>query len=207
MRNYRPCASVSACGSVRAGSSHRIRRRSTCSSTRGSPSAPARIPPRPCAWKPSMPCPSRGAAWSTTAAAPASSASPRSRLGAARLLAVDNDPQALLPPPTTPQRNGVDSSTLHICQPGAYDASTWRGRADVVIANILAGPLEELRDTLCDLLAPGGTLLLAGLLDTQAAGAGRPLRAAHRPGGARAARRVGVPRGTAATGRLNTPLT
>jgi ribosomal protein L11 methyltransferase len=57
--------------------------------------------------------------------------------------------------------------------------ATWRARADVVIANILAGPLEELRDTLCDLLAPGGTLLLAGLLDTQDAGAGRPLRAAH----------------------------
>jgi ribosomal protein L11 methyltransferase len=89
------------------------------------------------------------------------------RLGAARLLAVDNDPQALAASADNAQRNGVDSSTLHICQPGAYDASTWRARADVVIANILAGPLEELRDTLCDLLAPGGTLLLAGLLDTQ----------------------------------------
>jgi ribosomal protein L11 methyltransferase len=84
------------------------------------------------------------------------------------LLAVDNDPQALTATPTTPQRNGVDSSTLHICQPGAYDAPTWRGRADVVIANILAGPLAGTGDTLCDLLAPGGTLLLAGLLDTQA---------------------------------------
>jgi ribosomal protein L11 methyltransferase len=40
----------------------------------------------------------------------------------------------------------------------------------VVIANILAGPLAELSDTLLGLLAPGGSLLLSGLLDTQAEG-------------------------------------
>jgi ribosomal protein L11 methyltransferase len=40
------------------------------------------------------------------------------------------------------------------------------GSADIVIANILAGPLAALAEELCDLIAPGGTLLLAGLLET-----------------------------------------
>ena len=44
------------------------------------------------------------------------------------------------------------------------------GRApyDLIIANILAGPLVELAPTLGMALAEGGTLILAGLLDTQA---------------------------------------
>jgi ribosomal protein L11 methyltransferase len=44
------------------------------------------------------------------------------------------------------------------------------GRApyDLVIANILAGPLIDLAPALSDLLEDGGTLILAGLLDNQA---------------------------------------
>lgn len=42
-----------------------------------------------------------------------------------------------------------------------------RARYDLVIANILAGPLIDLAPALCDILAEGGTLILAGLLDTQ----------------------------------------
>jgi len=44
------------------------------------------------------------------------------------------------------------------------------GRApyDLIIANILAGPLVELAPTVGMALAEGGTLILAGLLDTQA---------------------------------------
>lgn len=41
-------------------------------------------------------------------------------------------------------------------------------RADLVIANILAGPLIELADTLLAFLKPGGTLMLSGLLNSQA---------------------------------------
>jgi ribosomal protein L11 methyltransferase len=41
-------------------------------------------------------------------------------------------------------------------------------KADVVIANILAGPLIGLSDTLLSLLKPGGNLLLSGLLKKQA---------------------------------------
>lgn len=42
-----------------------------------------------------------------------------------------------------------------------------RARYDLVIANILAGPLIELAPALADILAEGGTLILAGLLDKQ----------------------------------------
>ena len=54
--------------------------------------------------------------------------------------------------------------------PADPSLARWYGRADLVIANILAGPLIELADTLLDLLRPGGTLLLSGLLDSQAPG-------------------------------------
>jgi ribosomal protein L11 methyltransferase len=39
---------------------------------------------------------------------------------------------------------------------------------DLVIANILAQPLIELAPSIVATMAPGGTLILAGLLDTQA---------------------------------------
>jgi ribosomal protein L11 methyltransferase len=44
-----------------------------------------------------------------------------------------------------------------------------RAPYDLVIANILAGPLIELAPSVAAALAPGGRLLLAGLLDHQAA--------------------------------------
>ena len=43
-----------------------------------------------------------------------------------------------------------------------------RAPFDLIIANILAGPLIELAPDFARALAPGGSILLAGLLDTQA---------------------------------------
>ena len=43
-----------------------------------------------------------------------------------------------------------------------------RAPFDLLVANILAGPLIELADDFTTALAPGGTLMLAGLLDSQA---------------------------------------
>ena len=45
---------------------------------------------------------------------------------------------------------------------------TARAPFDLIIANILAGPLIELAPAFVKALAPGGTLILAGLLETQA---------------------------------------
>jgi ribosomal protein L11 methyltransferase len=44
----------------------------------------------------------------------------------------------------------------------------WARRANVVIANILAGPLVQLSTTLLEFIQPKGTLLLSGLLQHQA---------------------------------------
>lgn len=90
------------------------------------------------------------------------------RLGAQRLLCVDNDPQALVATADNASRNGLDDSSLQVALPGNYDAAAWRGTADVVLANILAGPLLSLSATLLTFLRPGGTLLLSGLLASQA---------------------------------------
>ncbi|RVT41838.1 50S ribosomal protein L11 methyltransferase [Sphingobium algorifonticola] len=61
-----------------------------------------------------------------------------------------------------------------------------RGPYDLVIANILAGPLIELAPSLSGVLEEGGTLILAGLLDTQAA----RVLAAYRAQGLRLADRI-----------------
>ncbi len=61
-----------------------------------------------------------------------------------------------------------------------------RAPYDLLIANILAGPLIDLAPVLSAALAPGGTLILAGLLDSQAAG----VAAAYRRDGLRLADRI-----------------
>ena len=61
-----------------------------------------------------------------------------------------------------------------------------RAPYDLLIANILAGPLVELAPDFADATAPGGHLLLAGLLETQ-----EPrVRAAYRRAGFRLAARL-----------------
>mgnify|MGYP003377160603 CR=1 FL=1 len=62
-------------------------------------------------------------------------------LGATRVRAVDSDPQALLASRDNATRNGIDAARLETCAPQALDET---GPADVLLANILAGPLVEL---------------------------------------------------------------
>lgn len=57
---------------------------------------------------------------------------------------------------------------------------------DLLIANILAGPLTELAPAFASAVAPGGSVLLAGLLTTQEA----TVRAAYRRAGLRLAARM-----------------
>lgn len=61
-----------------------------------------------------------------------------------------------------------------------------RGPYDLLIANILAGPLVELADDFAHAVIPGGSVLLAGLL----AGQEPELRAAYRRAGFRLAARL-----------------
>ncbi len=90
------------------------------------------------------------------------------KLGAARVLGVDNDPQALVASRDNAGRNAIPEQLLPLALPGDIPMDQWSGNSDLVMANILAGPLLELSDTLLRFLRPGGTMLLSGLLKTQA---------------------------------------
>jgi ribosomal protein L11 methyltransferase len=90
------------------------------------------------------------------------------KLGATTMLGVDNDPQALAASRDNTQRNALAAERLPVALPENVDQQAWAQRAELVIANILAGPLIDLSTTLLHFLQPGGTLLLSGLLQTQA---------------------------------------
>jgi ribosomal protein L11 methyltransferase len=91
------------------------------------------------------------------------------KLGAARALGVDNDPQALAASRDNAARNQISAQRFEVAMPQQVDRRAWAQQADVVIANILAGPLVELSNLLLDFLKPQGALLLSGLLHNQAA--------------------------------------
>jgi ribosomal protein L11 methyltransferase len=63
---------------------------------------------------------------------------------------------------------GSGAVKLHVASGVDHPALQARGPYDLIIANILAGPLIELAPSIAPLLAEGGTLILAGLLDKQA---------------------------------------
>lgn len=79
-------------------------------------------------------------------------------------LGVDIDPQAIACARENLELNGV-AGDLELAV-GTVDAA--RGHFEVVAANILSGPLERMAPDLAGLLAPGGSLVLSGILDTQA---------------------------------------
>lgn len=83
--------------------------------------------------------------------------------GAAVVHAVDHDAQALAATLANGQRNGVDQR-IKPCLPQQLDAR----QADILMANIVAGPLVELAGRFADLVRPGGTLILSGVLPHQA---------------------------------------
>lgn len=86
-------------------------------------------------------------------------------LGAARVRAVDIDPQALIATRDNANRNAIPAERLLVGEPGLLDAAS---AADVVLANILAGPLVTLAPQLASLTRPGGKAVLSGVLAEQA---------------------------------------
>jgi ribosomal protein L11 methyltransferase len=69
-------------------------------------------------------------------------------------------------------RLGMQAGELLMAVADGMDSPLLASRApfDLIIANILAGPLIELAPNFTKALAPGGTVILAGVLDTQADG-------------------------------------
>lgn len=74
---------------------------------------------------------------------------------------------------------GQDMGTISLCVATGTDHVMIQHRApfDLVIANILAGPLIELAPSLAAITRDGGTLILAGLLNTQVGAVARAYRA------------------------------
>ncbi|WP_208513491.1 50S ribosomal protein L11 methyltransferase [Variovorax paradoxus] len=82
------------------------------------------------------------------------------KYGASEIDAVDIDEAAVSSTRLNAEANGV---TLHTGLPEAA-----QGQYGTVLANILATPLKVLAPLLCERVAPGGSLVLAGILERQA---------------------------------------
>lgn len=91
------------------------------------------------------------------------------KLGARDALGIDNDPQAILASRQNAERNGIPEGALEVSLPQADVLARWQDQADIVVANILAGPLADLAPTITESVRPGGRVVLAGLLADQAA--------------------------------------
>ncbi|MBL0536927.1 50S ribosomal protein L11 methyltransferase [Aeromonas caviae] len=86
------------------------------------------------------------------------------KLGAARVIGIDIDPQAIQASRDNAERNGVaDQIELYLPadQPQGVEA-------DVVVANILAGPLRELAPLIAGHGKAGSLMALSGVLESQA---------------------------------------
>ncbi|MGQ8366527.1 50S ribosomal protein L11 methyltransferase [Glaciecola sp. 1036] len=85
------------------------------------------------------------------------------KLGASEAIGIDIDPQALIASKANAEKNGVDSNlTLYLAEHQP------KIQADVVVANILAGPLGELSDVISSHCKPRGWLIMSGILEEQA---------------------------------------
>lgn len=85
-------------------------------------------------------------------------------LGAKSVIGIDIDPQAIAASKANAERNGV-AERLFLYLAGQQPECS----ADIVMANILAEPLTELRPVIASCCKDGGSLVMSGILDTQVA--------------------------------------
>lgn len=86
------------------------------------------------------------------------------KLGAARVIGIDIDPQAIQASHDNAERNGV-AGQIELYLPADQPQGV---EADVVVANILAGPLRELAPLIAGHGKPGSLMALSGVLESQA---------------------------------------
>ena len=84
-------------------------------------------------------------------------------LGAERVVGTDIDPQALEASRDNAQRNQLADARFPLYLPEAMPDAP----ADLLVANILAGPLVSLAPQLTSLVKPGGRIALSGILAEQ----------------------------------------
>ena len=85
------------------------------------------------------------------------------KFGANSVIAIDNDPQAVLSSKENVAKNKCENTitTIHSINQGSDR------KCDLLIANILANPLVELEPLFSDLVHTNGILLLSGILKEQ----------------------------------------
>lgn len=86
------------------------------------------------------------------------------KLGAAKVMAVDNDPQAITATTDNAERNNITGNVLHTFLPSELPKDL---SAQVILANILAKPLIELAPAFAQLTAAGSKIALSGILENQ----------------------------------------
>lgn len=88
-------------------------------------------------------------------------------LGAKHCDGTDIDPQAIIASKDNAIANNV-AEKLDLYLPTDMPANQPHGSYDIVVANILAGPLTELAEQLSNYCKTGGDIALSGILETQA---------------------------------------
>ncbi len=85
------------------------------------------------------------------------------KLGASLVSCIDIDPQAIEATRNNAQRNNISPGQLNISLPGRQKLE----RVEYLMANILSGPLIDLEPMFAKITAPGGQILLSGILQNQ----------------------------------------
>lgn len=85
----------------------------------------------------------------------------------AKVMATDIDPAAVDVTRENAAANGIEGVDLVVADGALSDAITAKAPYDLVLANILAGPLVSMAPELAAIAAPNATIVLAGLLETQ----------------------------------------
>lgn len=91
-------------------------------------------------------------------------------LGAKHAWAIDNDPQALIACKDNASKNKVEAAITTIepeIAKGSTDKAIPKEGVDLVLANILAGPLITLAPGLATFVHADGKILLSGILESQ----------------------------------------
>jgi ribosomal protein L11 methyltransferase len=90
------------------------------------------------------------------------------------VLTTDIDPVAVRVANANARHNGVATFITNRVADGRRSLPkfrSWRGPFDLILANILLGPLTRMAPQLSRRLAPGGAIVLSGLLPSQASAA------------------------------------
>jgi ribosomal protein L11 methyltransferase len=85
----------------------------------------------------------------------------------ARVTATDIDPMAIDVTRENAEANAIAGVELIVADGALDDAITAAAPYDLIIANVLAGPLVSMAPELAAIATPGATIVLAGLLETQ----------------------------------------